>query len=96
MKKIITTIMLLALPILTFKASAQGDVIRTGTIETINENGSGTLRDSNTGEIVFYFTRNGEFHRDANGKLVININIGDEVSYLAIQDESKGFSSLIR
>jgi flagellar hook protein FlgE len=96
MKKIVLSI-LIALPLMTFSISAENDVIKTGTILSINEDGTGFLKDNASGEIVYYVTRNGEFHRDANGNLRgPYLNIGQEVSYNSIQDEAKGFSSLIR
>lgn len=87
MKKIILTGTILALTSIANNASAQSEV-RTGTIETINLDGTGTLRDSQTGELRKYITRDGEFHfenayktRDGEFHYVI----GSEVSYLAQQ-----------
>jgi flagellar hook protein FlgE len=111
MKKVIV-ILLFALPFLSLKATAQTEMVRTGTIETVNPDGeTGLLKDSETGEIseyitrdgefhfgasAYYISRNGEFHRDASGKMVLAV--GFEVSYMArsITDSKKSILSIIR
>jgi len=62
----------------TIAQSGNGINDRDGIVESIDANGDGTLRDIETGALE-YFTRDGEFHRDA-GALVI----GTPVTYMKI------------
>ena len=84
MRKVIT-VLLIALSFATTGVSAENEVINKGTVITINADGTGTLRDVSTGEIKLFISARTQ-----------RIAVGTEVSYVTIQDESKGFNSLIR
>jgi len=89
MKKLILFGAFLMLSAISNKGFAQTEV-RSGTIETINLDGTGTLKDSQTGELRVYSTRDGEFHRQNGYKTrdgEFHFIVGSEVSYLAVQGQ---------
>jgi flagellar hook protein FlgE len=85
MKKIIG-ILFFALTFNAMKVNAQGSNGTTtesfGIIESINDNGTGTVRDVQTGELKSFLTRDGEFHRDGNGAFVLIV--GTPVTYIEV------------
>ncbi len=88
MKKLIG-ILFFTLSFISINVTAQTEV-KTGTIETINPDGTGTLRDSQTGELRVFITRDGEFHRENGYKTrdgEFHFIVGSEVSYLAEQGQ---------
>jgi flagellar basal body rod protein FlgG len=83
MKKIIG-ILLFALPFASLNAQTTTDVVTesTGVIESINGNGTGTLRDTQTGQLKTFLTRDGEFHWNGHGAFVLIV--GTPVTYTEI------------